>query len=407
MIRKPALAVVGATGAVGAVMLELLSRNEDVWGAIRLVASPRSAGRKLAVRGEECEVVPLTEEALGGIDVAMFLVPAEVSAQWAPVAAAKGAVVVDASAAFRLDPDVPLVVPEINPHAIRVRPRGIVAGPHDTTLTMLPAVGALHAEFGLRQLVVASYQAVSGAGRDAVAVLRAQTALVAGTGLGETPGDVRRAVEATAGRRPGGAGHGASGAGFGGSGADFGAPGSGTGHSASGTGFGAPGSGAAATGFGPFPAPVALNVVPWTGEPAEDGWSSEELGLRAEVRKVLDLPGLHVSATCVRVPVLTTHSLAVHARFESEVTVARAHEILATSPGVVLFDDPAAGEFPTPADVVGTDPTWVGRVRRSPDDPCALELFVCGDNLRKGAALNTAQIAESVAQSLTPAHPVR
>ncbi|MEW1550155.1 aspartate-semialdehyde dehydrogenase [Streptomyces tsukubensis] len=386
MIRKPALAVVGATGAVGAVMLELLSRNEDVWGAIRLVASPRSAGRKLAVRGEECEVVPLTEEALGGIDVAMFLVPAEVSAQWAPVAAAKGAVVVDASAAFRLDPDVPLVVPEINPHAIRVRPRGIVAGPHDTTLAMLPAVGALHAEFGLRQLVVASYQAVSGAGRDAVAVLRAQTALVAGTGLGETPGDVRRAVEATAGRRPGGAGHEARGAGFGGSGT---------------------GSGAEATGFGPFPAPVALNVVPWTGEPAEDGWSSEELGLRAEVRKVLDLPGLHVSATCVRVPVLTTHSLAVHARFESEVTVARAHEILATSPGVVLFDDPAAGEFPTPADVVGTDPTWVGRVRRSPDDPCALELFVCGDNLRKGAALNTAQIAESVAQSLTPSHPVR
>ncbi|QDY78080.1 aspartate-semialdehyde dehydrogenase [Streptomyces qinzhouensis] len=375
MIRKPALAVVGATGAVGAVMLELLSRNEDVWGAIRLVASPRSAGRKLAVRGEECEVVPLTEEALSGIDVAMFLVPAEVSAQWAPVAAAKGAVVVDASAAFRLDPDVPLVVPEINPHAIRVRPRGIVAGPHDTTLAMLPTVGALHAEFGLRQLVVASYQAVSGAGRDAVAVLRAQTALVAGTGLGESPGDVRRAVEATAPRRPGPAGA---------------APG---------------GLRSGASGFGPFPAPVALNVVPWTGEPAEDGWSSEELGLRAEVRKVLDLPGLHVSATCVRVPVLTTHSLAVHARFESEVTVARAHEILATSPGVVLFDDPAAGEFPTPADVVGTDPTWVGRVRRSPDDPCALELFVCGDNLRKGAALNTAQIAESVAQSLNPSRP--
>ncbi|MGV9311181.1 aspartate-semialdehyde dehydrogenase [Streptomyces sp. NPDC003691] len=362
MTRKPALAVVGATGAVGAVMLELLSRNEDVWGAIRLIASPRSAGRKLAVRGEECEVVPLTEEALDGADVALFLVPAEISARWAPVAAAKGTVVVDASAAFRLDPDVPLVVPEINPHAIRLRPRGIVAGPHDTTLAMLPAVGALHAEFGLRQLVVASYQAVSGAGREAVAVLRAQTALVAGTGLGETPGDVRRAV---------------------------GSPGSPSG------------------GFGPFPAPVALNVVPWTGEPAGDGWSSEELGLRAEVRKVLDLPGLQVSATCVRVPVLTTHSLAVHARFESEVTVARAHEILATSPGVVLFDDPAAGDFPTPADVVGTDPTWVGRVRRSPDDPCALELFVCGDNLRKGAALNTAQIAEAVAQSLTLTGPAR
>ncbi|MFE0421652.1 aspartate-semialdehyde dehydrogenase [Streptomyces sp. NPDC058953] len=379
MTRKPALAVVGATGAVGAVALEILSRNEDVWGAVRLVASPRSAGRKLAVRGEECEVVPLTEEALTGIDVALFLVPAPVSAQWAPIAAAKGAVVVDASAAFRLDPDVPLVVPEINPHAVRVRPRGIVAGPHDTTLAALPAVGALHAEFGLRELVISSYQAVSGAGRDAVATLRAQLALVAGTDLGETPGDVRRAVEDTTGRGPG--------------------PGSG-------------GAAVAVSGFGPFPAPVALNVVPWTGEPAEDGWSSEELGLRAEIRKVLDLPGLRVSATCVRVPVLTGHSLAVHARFESEVTVARAHEILATSPGVVLFDNPAAGEFPTPADVVGTDPVWVGRVRRSPDDPCALELFVCGDNLRKGAALNTAQIAESIAQSLTetwagPAEPER
>ncbi|MEU3602094.1 aspartate-semialdehyde dehydrogenase [Streptomyces sp. NPDC006798] len=375
MTRKPTLAVVGATGAVGAVTLEILSRNEDVWGDVRLVASPRTAGRKLAVRGEECEVVALAEEALTGVDVALFLVPPAVSAQWAPVAAAKGAVVVDASAAFRLDPDVPLVVPEINPHAVRLRPRGIVAGPHDTTLTALPAIGALHAEFGLRELVIASYQAVSGAGRDAVATLRAQLALVAGTELGQAPGDVRRAVEDTTGTGT----HGGAGLSDGVSGVS-----------------GVP----AAAGFGPFPAPVALNVVPWTGEPADDGWSSEELGLRAELRKVLDLPGLPVSATCVRVPVLTAHSLAVHARFESEVTVARAHEILATSPGVVLFDDPAAGDFPTPADVVGTDPTWVGRVRRSPDDPCALELFICGDNLRKGAALNTAQIAESVAQSL-------
>jgi aspartate-semialdehyde dehydrogenase len=149
--------------------------------------------------------------------------------------------------------------------------------------------------------------------------------------------------------------------------------------------------------LGPFPAPLALNVVPWAGTVADDGWSSEELGLRAETRKILGLPSLKVTATCVRVPVLTTHSLSVHARFEKEITVERAHEVLATSPGVVLYDNPEAGDFPTPADVVGTDPTWVGRVRRSPDDPCGLELFVCGDNLRKGAALNSAQIAESVA----------
>ncbi|MFF8959076.1 aspartate-semialdehyde dehydrogenase [Streptomyces sp. NPDC014894] len=347
MNRKPALAVVGATGAAGAVMLQILSQHEDVWGEIRLLASPRSAGRKLAVRGEECEVLALGEEALDGVDVALFLVPAEVSAHWAPIAAAKGAVVVDNSAAFRLDPEVPLVVPEVNPHAVRIRPRGIVAGPHGTTLAMLPAVGALHAEFGLRELVVSSYQAVSGEGREAVAALRSQLSLVAGTELGEAPGDVRRAV--------------------------------------------------GEAGLGPFAAPLALNVMPWAGTLEDDGWSSEELGLRNETRRILDLPDLRVAATCVRVPVLTGHSLTVHARFEGEVTVARAHEILATSPGVVLYDDPASGGFPTPADVVGTDPVWVGRVRRAPDDPCALELFVCGDNLRKGSALNSAQIAEAVA----------
>ncbi len=349
MTGKPTLAVVGATGAVGAVMLQILSQHADVWGEIRLLASPRSAGRKLVVRGEETEVLALSEEALKGVDVAMFDVPDEVAAQWAPVAAAQGAVVVDNSAAFRLDPDVPLVVPEVNPHAVRTRPRSIVASPNCTTLSMIVAVGALHAEFGLAGLVVSSYQAVSGAGRAGVEALRTQLSLVAGTELGTNPGDVRRAV-----------------------GDDT----------------------------GPFAAPIALNVVPWAGSLADDGWSSEELRVRSEARKILDRPGLPVSVTCVRVPVLTTHSLVVHARFENEVSVERAHEILATAPGVVLFDNPAAGEFPTPADVVGTDPTWVGRVRRSLDDPTALELFVCGDNLRKGAALNTAQIAELVAAEL-------
>ncbi|MEU8525167.1 MULTISPECIES: aspartate-semialdehyde dehydrogenase [Streptomyces] len=351
MNRRPTLAVVGATGAVGAVMLQMLSQHADVWGEIRLVASPRSAGRKLAVRGEEAEVLALSEEVLEGVDVALFLVPEEVAAQWAPIAAAKGAVVVDNSAAFRLDPDVPLVVPEINPHAVRVRPRGIVASPGDSTLALIVALGALHAEFGVDEVVVTALQAVSGAGQEGVAALRAQLSTVAGTELGAHPGDVRRAV-----------------------GEDT----------------------------GPFAAPVALNVVPWSGAPAEGGWSSEEAGLRAETRKILDLPRLRVVATCVRVPVLTTHSLSVHARFEQPVTVERAHEILATSPGVVLYDDPGAGDFPTPADVVGTDPTWVGRVRRTPDDERALEFFVCGDNLRKGAALNVVQIAESVVSTLRP-----
>ncbi|WP_328887867.1 aspartate-semialdehyde dehydrogenase [Streptomyces sp. NBC_00316] len=343
--RRPSLAVVGATGAIGGIMLQILSQHADVWGDVSLVASPRSAGRKLVVRGEETEVLALTEDVFDGVDVAVFLVPEDVSGYWAPIAASKGVVVIDDSAAFRLDADVPLVVPEINPHAVRMRPRGLVASPSCTTASLIVAVGALHAEFGLRELVVSSYQAVSGAGRDGVAALREQLSTVAGTELGTKPGDVRRAVGEES----------------------------------------------------PFAAPVALNVVPWAGKEAGNGWSSEELAIREESRKILGLPDLRVTATCVYVPVVATHSLSVHARFENEVGVDRAHEILATAPGVVLFDSPASGDFPTPSDVVGTDPTWVGRVRRSLDDTRALELFLCGDNLRKGAALNVAQIAESVA----------
>ncbi|CAL9300407.1 Aspartate-semialdehyde dehydrogenase [Streptomyces sp. SudanB25_2051] len=354
---KPALAVVGATGAAGAVMLQILSQRADVWGEIRLLASPRSAGRELTVRGAPTEVLALDEDALRGVDVAVFLVPREVAARWAPTAVALGAVAVDASPAFRDDPDVPLVVPEVNPHAARLRPRGIVAGPGCATLTLIVALGALHAEFGLEELVVSTYQAASGAGQAGADALRAQLATVAGTGLGAAPGDVRRAL-----------------------GDD---------------------------GTAPFAAPLALNVVPWSGTPEDGGWSSEELRIRAETRRVLGLPGLRVAATCVRVPVLTTHSVAVHARFGQPVTVARAHEILATSPGVVLYDDPVAGDFPTPADVVGTDPTWVGRVRRDLDDAHALDFFACGDNLRKGAALNTAQIAELVAAQLAAGDPSR
>jgi aspartate-semialdehyde dehydrogenase len=347
--NRPTLAVVGATGAVGTVMLDLLSTREDVWGEIRLIASPRSAGKRLVVRGREVEVVALSEECFDGVDVAMFDVPDEVSARWAPVAAARGAIAVDNSGAFRMDPDVPLVVPEVNPAAARKRPKGIISNPNCTTLSMIVALGALHAEYSLEALVVASYQAASGAGQPGVDALREQIAKVAGSQtLGTHPGDIRRAVGE----------------------------------------------------FGPFPAPLALNVIPWAGSRKEDGWSSEELKVRNESRKILGLPDLRVSATCVRVPVITTHSLAVHATFQRSVTVGRAQAILRDSPGIVLVDDPANGEFPTPADVVGTDPTWVGRVRRAIDDPRSLDMFICGDNLRKGAALNTAQIAELVAKEL-------
>jgi aspartate-semialdehyde dehydrogenase len=346
---RPTLAVVGATGAVGTVMLDLLSTRADAWGEIRLIASPRSAGRRLTVRGEEVEVIALSPEAFDGVDVAMFDVPDEVSAQWVPVAAARGAVCVDNSGAFRMDPAVPLVVPEVNPGDALVRPKGVIANPNCTTLSLIVAVGALHRAFGLEELVVASYQAASGAGQAGIDTLYAQLDKVAGTRtLGQRAGDVRGVVGDT----------------------------------------------------GPFPAPLALNVVPWAGSVREAGWSSEELKIRNESRKILGLPGLRVNATCVRVPVVTTHSVAVHARFARPVGRDAAWDVLRTAPGVVLSDDPEHGEFPTPADVVGTDPTWVGRVRESLDDPNGIEFFVCGDNLRKGAALNTAQIAELIAAEL-------
>ena len=343
---KPSLAVVGATGAVGTVMLDLLSTRENVWGEIRLIASARSAGKKLMCRGEELTVVALSPEAFDGIDVAMFDVPDEVSAEWAPIAAARGAVCVDNSGAFRMDPEVPLVVPEVNPHDVPKRPKGIISNPNCTTLSMIVAMGALHKKYELKELVVSSYQAASGAGQSGIDTLVSQLNAVAGKGLGEKTGDIRTVVKD----------------------------------------------------LGPFPAPLAMNVVPWAGSLKNDGYSSEELKVRNESRKILGLPNLKVSATCVRVPVITTHSLAVHAVFAHKVDRKEAQDVLANAAGVKLVDDPENYQFPTPADVVGTDPTWVGRVRKSLDNPNAIELFVCGDNLRKGAALNTAQIAELVAK---------
>ena len=355
MNRRPTLAVVGATGAVGTVMRSILTERHDVWGEIRLVASARSAGRLLPVRGEQVAVLALAPEVFDGVDVAMFDVPDEVSAQWAPVAVERGAVVVDNSGAFRMDPDVPLVVPEVNPAQVGQRPKGIIANPNCTTLTMMDALGALHRRFGLTELVVASYQAASGAGQPGVDRLHDELEVVAGDrSLGSAAGDVRRAIADKLGDAP-----------------------------------------------SPFPAPLALNVVPWAGSAKADGWSSEELKVRNESRKILGIPDLKVSATCVRVPVVTTHSLAVHATFAAEVTVEAARAALADAPSVVLVDDPLAGRFPTPVDTVGADPTYVGRLRQALDFPRTLELFVCGDNLRKGAALNTAQIAELVAAEFT------
>jgi aspartate-semialdehyde dehydrogenase len=220
---------------------------------------------------------------------------------------------------------------------------------------MMDALGALHRRWGLTALVVASYQAASGAGQAGIDRLQAELEVVAGDrSLGQQAGDVRRAIADKLGDGP-----------------------------------------------SPFPAPLALNVVPWAGSDTGGGWSSEELKVRNESRKILGIPDLKVSATCVRVPVITTHSLAVHATFEQPITVDDARQALVEAPSVVVVDDRANLEFPTPADSVGADPTFVGRLRQALDFPDTLELFVCGDNLRKGAALNTAQIAELLAAELT------
>ncbi len=350
----PVVAIIGATGAVGSTMIDIIDARASVpWSEIRLVASPRSAGTVLRVRGQDLTVRALAPEVFDGVDVALFDVPDAVSARWAPVAAARGAVAVDNSGAFRMDPDVPLVVPEVNAGAAAHRPKGIIANPNCTTLSMMAAMGALHREFGLQALVVASYQAASGAGQAGIDRLHAELAAVAGKDVGVRGGDVAEALAA-----------------------------------------------AGLPEESPFPAPLALNVVPWAGSLKDDGWSSEELKVRNESRKILGIPDLKVSATCVRVPVVTTHSLAVHATFAREVSVEAARKVLAEQPTVVLRDDPAAGEWPTPTDAVGGDPTWVGRIRQALDFPNTLELFVCGDNLRKGAALNTYEIAETVAAGL-------
>ena len=347
------LAIVGATGAVGSVMIDIIDARPDVpWSEIRLIASPRSAGRVLTVRGREIEVVALSPEAFDGVDIAMFDVPDAVSAEWAPVAVERGAIAVDNSGAFRMDPDVPLVVPEVNAAAAHDRPKGIVANPNCTTLSMMAALGALHRAFGLRELVVASYQAASGAGQEGIDRLQAEISAVAGKGVGHRRGDVAEAISA-----------------------------------------------AGLSGTSPFHAPLALNVVPVAGSMRDGGWTSEELKVRNESRKILALPELKVSATCVRVPVVTTHSIAVHATFTGEVDVATAHQVFAAQSSIVLVDEPEALRFPTPADVVGEDPTYVGRVRQALDFPNTLDFFVCGDNLRKGAALNTYEIAEELVRA--------
>ena len=341
MSAGPRVAVVGATGAVGRIMLEVLSAREFPTAELVPFASERSAGRELPGAGI---VVPLREDTIAGFDIALFSAGGGTSREWAPRFAAAGAVVVDNSSAWRMDPQVPLVVSEVNPSALARIERGIVANPNCTTMVIMLPLKALHDAFGLREIVATSFQAAGGAGQKGMDELAAQVPIVhdARQQLVSAGAQVIAAIE----------------------------------HSI-------------------HAAPLAYNVVPWLGSPAADGYSDEELKLVNESRKILDLPGLRVSPTCVRVPVMVGHCVELRASFEREVDHATALAALEAFPGVVL------DELPTPVKYAGRDEVAVGRIRADLGDPRSLNLFVVGDNLLKGAALNAVQIAELlVAQGL-------
>jgi aspartate-semialdehyde dehydrogenase len=317
----------------------LLERDFPV-EQMRYLASSRSAGGHLPWRGTEVEVEDAAEADYSGIDVALFSCGKKASLELAPRVAEAGAVVVDNSSAWRMDPDVPLVVPEVNAAALAHRPKGIVANPNCTTMVAMPVLKPIHDAAGLRRVVVATYQAVSGAGLKGVAELDEQLRK-----------GIDRAAELT----------------FDGRAVEL------------------PDASA-------FVAPIAFNVLPLAGSLVDDGSgeTDEEQKWRNESRKILDLPGLAVDCTCVRVPVFTGHSLALHLELDTALMPADASRLLASSPGVVLAD------VPTPLGAAGRDPSFVGRIRRDASVENGLALFVVGDNLRKGAALNAVQIAEAL-----------
>jgi len=327
------VAVVGATGAVGTTMLELLEKRAYPASAIVPFASARSAGKEIGGR----VVQPLTDDTISGFDVAIFSAGGTISKEWAPKFAATGAIVVDNSSAWRMDAEVPLVVSEVNPGALDHIGKGIVANPNCTTMAIMLPLKALHDAFGLTAIVATSYQAAGGAGQKGMDELADQA-----------PGILARRDQLV----------------------DDGA------------------SAIADVEHSIHAAPLAFNVVPSLGVDTGNGYTDEEMKMQNESRKILDLPELAVSPTCVRVPVFVGHAVQVRATFEREPSVESAKSAMADFPGIVL------DELPTPVKYAGKDEIAVGRVRQDLADPHALNLFVVGDNLLKGAALNTVQIAE-------------
>jgi aspartate-semialdehyde dehydrogenase len=341
MNTRMSIGIVGATGQVGTVMRQILAERAFPVGQLRLFASARSAGRPIAWRDGEIVVEDAASADYRGLDIVLFSAGKETSKQLAPVVAAAGAVVIDNSSAWRMDPQVPLVVSEVNPQQVADRPKGIIANPNCTTMAAMPVLHPLHEEATLVSLIASTYQAVSGAGL---------------AGVEELDEQVRKVVDA------------ANALAFDGAAVEFPTP-------------------------GLFARPIAYNVLPLAGSIVADGSgeTDEEQKLRNESRKILGIADLKVSGTCVRVPVFTGHSLQLNARFANPITPDRARDLLANAPGVVLSD------IPTPLQAAGQDPTYVGRIRKDETVEHGLALFCSGDNLRKGAALNAVQIAELVA----------
>ncbi len=331
-MRSCSIAVVGATGAVGQVFLRLLEERRFPASSLRLYASHRSAGRRLTVNGDELVVEEATPDCFKGVDIAFISATGEVSRTLAPHAVKAGALVIDDSSVWRMEPEVPLVVPEINPGDL-AHHRGITAIPNCSTTQMVMALYPLHRVNPLRRIIVDSYQSVSGTGAAAMRELRHQA------------GQVLRGEETTP-------------------------------HA--------------------YPHQIAFNVLPHIDAFLEDGYTREEWKMREETRKILHAPELAVSATCVRVPVEISHSEAVHVELTRPMSPEEARELLSAFPGVRVVDNPQADEYPMPLDATGKDEVLVGRIRRDSSHPNGLALWVVGDNLRKGAALNAIQIAEEV-----------
>jgi aspartate-semialdehyde dehydrogenase len=330
MSKKYHVAIVGATGAVGIELLRVLERRDFPVKDLRLLATPRSVGRKLTFRGEDFSVAALQPDSFAGIDLAFFSAGTAAARQFAPIAQRSGAVVIDNSSAFRMDADVPLVIPEINPEDVS-RHRGLIANPNCTTAVALMALHPLHGAFGLRRVFASSYQAVSGSGARAIEELKGQVQAILGGG---------QALAHV------------------------------------------------------YPHPIAFNVLPHVDSFLDDGYTREEMKMQNEGRKIMHLPDFRAAVTCVRVPVYRAHSVAMSADFERPVSLEKARAILSQAPGLDLIDEPLSSRYPTPLAAAGKDNCQVGRLRLD----CALEnglgLWVSGDQLLKGAALNAAQIAE-------------